>query len=164
MRFAPQETRTYFVTSNTVIRKMIFTSPSMAELFISICDENRAKRRLQIHEFVVMPDHFHMILTPAVEVSLEKAVQFLKGGFSFRAKKELGYVHEIWHKSFNEHQIGDWSDYEKHRQYIYRNPVRRGLATTPEEYPYSSAHSRFKMDPIPEWLRPGLKADSKGAS
>ena len=108
-----------------------------------------------------MPDHFHMILTPAFEVSLEKAVQFLKGGFSFRAKKELGYLHEVWHKSFNEHQITDADEYEKHRQYIYRNPVRRGLAKTQEQYPYSSANPRFKMDPVPQWLRPGLKADSR---
>jgi len=34
-----------------------------------------------------MPDHFHLLITPAHEVSLEKAVQLIKGGFSFRAKK-----------------------------------------------------------------------------
>src|SRR5436190_1774301 len=118
MRLAPQQTRTYFVTSNTVIRKMIFTSAEMADLFISICDDNRQKQRLLIHEFVLMPEHFHVVLTPAFEVSLEKAVQFLKGGFSFRAKKDLGYAHEVWHKSFNEHQITDRNDYERHRQYI----------------------------------------------
>jgi putative transposase len=158
MRFAPQQTRTYFVTSNTVFCKMIFTSANMAELFIRVCDDNRAKKRIEIHEFVLMPDHFHMILTPASDVSLEKAVQFLKGGFSFRAKKEPGYLHEVWHKSFNEHQISDWNDYEKHRQYIFRNPVKRGLVKAAEEYAYSSANPRFKTNPMPEWLRPGLKA------
>jgi|SRR6185369_11024163 putative transposase len=163
MRLAPQETRTYFITSNTVIRKMIFTSREMAELFISVCDENRAKERMQIHEFVLMPDHFHLIMTPAADVSLEKAVQFLKGGFSFQAKKDLGYLREVWHKSFNEHQIVDWNDYETHRQYIYRNPVKRGLVKAAEEYAYSSANSKFQMDGMPEWLRPGLKADSAGA-
>src|SRR3954462_839715 len=87
MRLAPQATRTYFITSNTVIRKMIFTSREMAELFISVCDESRTKKRMQIHEFVLMPDHFPLIITPATDVSLEKAVQFLKGGFSFGRKK-----------------------------------------------------------------------------
>ncbi len=158
MRLAPQETRTYFVTSNTVVRKMIFTSADMAELFIKVCNENREKKRMEIHEFVLMPDHFHMIITPAFEVSLEKAVQFIKGGFSFRAKKELVYLHEVWHKSFNEHQITSANEYEQHRKYIYRNPVKRGLVRNAEEYAYSSANPRFQMDAMPEWLRPGLKA------
>ena len=95
---------------------------------------------------------------------LEKAVQFLKGGFSYRAKKELGYLHEVWHKSFNEHQITDAHDYEKHRQYVYRNPVKRGLSPTPEEYAYSSANPRFEMDTMPQWLKPGLKASIIEAS
>ena len=143
---------------------MIFNSARMAELFLSVCDDNRSKSRLPVHEFVLMPDHFHMILTPAAEVSLEKAVQFLKGGFSFRAKKEFSYPHEVWHRSFNEHRIVDLCDYEVHRDYIYRNPVRRGLSKMPQEYPYCSASSRFIMDPMPGWLSPGLKAQSRGTS
>jgi hypothetical protein len=48
-----------------------------------------------------MPDHFHALITPAPEVSLEKAMQFIKGGFSFRLKSK----HDVWMRSFNESQI-----------------------------------------------------------
>src|SRR5262249_50051421 len=64
------------------------------------------------HEFVVMPDHFHLILTPAPEVSLEKALQYIKGGFSFHAKKELQITSLSWEESFTNHRIRDPEDYE----------------------------------------------------
>jgi len=35
-----------------------------------------------------MPDHFHVLITPAQDVPMERAVQLIKGGFSFRVKKE----------------------------------------------------------------------------
>jgi REP element-mobilizing transposase RayT len=58
----------------------------------------REQRKYLLHEFVVMPDHFHLLITP-IE-TLERALQLIKGSFSFRAKKELGFVGEIWQKSF----------------------------------------------------------------
>ncbi|HEY1986566.1 MAG TPA: hypothetical protein VGG85_14215, partial [Terracidiphilus sp.] len=45
--------------------------------------------------------HFHALITPAPEVSLEKGMQFIKGGFSFRLKSKL----DVWMRSFNETQI-----------------------------------------------------------
>jgi putative transposase len=89
MKLAPQEIRTFFVTSITNGRRSILQSRKMAGLFMDVLQENRKKSRFLLHEFVVMPDHFHLLITPATDVSMEKAVQFIKGGFSFRAKKEL---------------------------------------------------------------------------
>jgi putative transposase len=89
-----------------------------------------------------MPDHFHLMITPASDIPLEKAVQFIKGGFSFRTKKELGFALLVWQESFTNHRIRDAADYERHRDYIHQNPVRKNLARTPSEYPYSSAFPR----------------------
>ena len=50
----------------------------------------RNQGRFLLHEFVLMPDHLHLLLTPARDISLEKALQFVKGGFPFRVKRELG--------------------------------------------------------------------------
>lgn len=38
-----------------------------------------------------MPDHFHVLITVEGEMTIERAVQFIKGGFAFRAGKELGF-------------------------------------------------------------------------
>ena len=96
-----------------------------------------------------MRDHVHLILTPAPLTSLEKAMQFVKGGFSFRAKKELNFNREVWEKGFNEHRIKDADDYAKHIEYIWMNPVRAGYVDRPEDYLYSSARCKNEVDPAP---------------
>src|SRR5437016_5273194 len=103
MPLAPQEIRTFFLTSVTWGRRAILQSDRMAVLLVDVFHDNQRKKRMAVHEFVVMPDHFHAILTPADEVSLEKSAQFIKGGFSFRAKRELGFNGEVWQESFGEH-------------------------------------------------------------
>jgi putative transposase len=99
-----------------------------------------------------MPNHFHLLTTPISPVTIEKAVQFIKGGFSYRAKKELSLHGEIWQTSFFDRRVRDANEYTRFRHYIHMNPVRRGLATSPEEFPFSSAQS--KLDDVPQWLKP----------
>jgi putative transposase len=57
-----------------------------------------------------MRNHVHLILTPAPLVSLEKAMQYIKGGFSYRAAKEKNANYEIWQKGYNERRIRDAAD------------------------------------------------------
>src|SRR5580700_4981462 len=83
---AAESTRTFFVTSTTAGRRPLLQSDRMAGLLVDVLAENRRKRRFLLHEFVIMPNHFHLLLTPAAEVPLEKALQLIKGGFSYRAK------------------------------------------------------------------------------
>jgi putative transposase len=120
---------------------------------LDVLKQNRAQGRFLLHEFVTMPDHLHLLLTPASDISLEKAVQFIKGGFSFRVKKELGYRWEVWQQSFTEHRVKDAADYAHHRDYIRLNPVRAGLVRAPEKCPFSSA-SVTDLDPCPPGLKP----------
>ena len=65
----------------------------------------RAQGKFRLHEFVVMPDHFHVLLTVEAELSIEKAVQFTKGGFAFRAGRELRFRAPVWQKGFSEVRI-----------------------------------------------------------
>jgi putative transposase len=154
-RLAPQSIRTFFVTTNTWGRRSLFQTDRMASLLIDVLADNRKRGRFQLHEFVIMPDHVHAIFTPAFEIPLERAVQFIKGGFSFRAKKELGFMGEIWQTSFTEHRIKDADDYAAHRNYIYENPARRGLRA---DYPYCSSCGTLELDPAPPGLKPICRA------
>jgi len=99
-----------------------------------------------------MPEHIHLILTP--QSTVERSMQFIKGGFSRRATIELASQMEIWQKGFNDHRIRDWEDYTKYRRYIVMNPVKARLCSAPEEYPYSSACGRFELDEVPQRLKP----------
>ncbi|MFB3917293.1 MAG: transposase [Terriglobales bacterium] len=160
MKLAPQEVRTFFVTSATWGRRSIFQAEPLARLFLDTLSRYRAQKRFLLHEFVLMPNHFHLLLTPAPDVSLEKAVQFVKGGFSYRVKREMNSNLVIWQPEFTEHRIRDPQDYERHAAYIRLNPVRARLADVPEAYPYCLAAGALEIDPPP----PGLKPRGMGAS
>ena len=149
MQPASQEVRTFFVTSVTWGRRSIFHAEPFARLFLDTLRHYRAQQRYRLHEFVLMPEHFHLLLTPMPAVSLEKAVQLIKGGFSFRAKQEMGLNLEIWQPGPTNHRIRDTADYAAHVEYIRQNPVKRHLVARAEEYPYSSAGRTLEVDPAP---------------
>jgi putative transposase len=92
----------------------------MARLFIHVLEHYRQQQKYLLHEFVLMPDHFHLLITPTL--TLERAVQLIKGGFSFRAKKELGFGGEIWQPSFYDRRVRDIEEYRSFREYIHLNP------------------------------------------
>jgi putative transposase len=142
--------RTFFVTTVTAQRQPIFRREATANLLIDTLAHYRDGRKFLLHEFVVMPDHLHLLITPSEDVSLERAVQFIKGGFSFR----LHARGPVWQASFSNHRMRDCEDYQKHREYIWLNPVRARLAARAEEYPYSSAAGRLSLNPVPQGLKP----------
>ena len=150
---ATNNSQTYFVTSKTWEGRFLFRAESFARLFFKTLLLHRGRAYL-LHEFVLMPDHFHLLITPLT--SLERVVQLIKGGFSFRAKKELGSRAEIWQRGFADHRIRDDEDYEKHMRYIHLNPVKRHLCSAPHAYRYSSAYPGWKLDPVPPGLKPGI--------
>jgi REP element-mobilizing transposase RayT len=88
----------YFITACTFQKKNLLQSDRMAGLLVEVVLHYRAAQKYLLHEFVVMPDHFHLLLTPVV--TLERALQCIKGGFSYRAKKEGIFAGEIWEQSF----------------------------------------------------------------
>lgn len=149
MPLAPQETRTFVISTATWQRRSILQSHPLCDLLLNVIRENRTKARFQLHEFVFMRDHVHLILTPAQEISLEKAMQFIKGGFSFRAKKENLFNGEIWEKGYNERRIKNVIEYAHHVEYIWMNPAKAEMVKAPEEYLYSSARLRTEVDPPP---------------
>jgi putative transposase len=148
------------VTTETWGRRSLFNTERWAKLFIDTLYHYRGSAYL-LHEFVIMPDHIHVLITPMA--SLEKAVQYIEGGFSFRAKKELGSNMEVWQKGFQDHRIRDAGDCAQHIRYIHENPVRKQLCPQAAEYPYSSARPGFELDQAPQGLKPQSIETSDGA-
>jgi putative transposase len=143
---------TYFITASVWGKKRLFQAPTAAELFVEVLYHYRGQEKYLLHEFVVMPNHFHLLITPAE--TLERSLQLIKGGFSFRAKRELGFGGEIWQTSFYDHRVRDAEEYARMRTYIHENPVRARLVSSPELYPYSSANLRWVVDEVPQRLKP----------
>ena len=141
--------RTFFVTSSIPDKRNLLQSHRAAQLFIDVLYQYRSQHKYLLHDFVVMPDHFHILITIAQEISIERAVQFIKGGFAFRAGMELGFRSPVWQGRFSEVRIHDADAFAGVREYIAQNPVKRRLSKTPTEYDYSSARAGFELDEIP---------------
>jgi putative transposase len=141
----------YFITASTCQKQSLFQSARLSIPFIETLFHYRLQKKYLLHEFVVMPNHFHLLITPTL--TLEKAMQLIKGGFSHRARKELGFAGDLWQPSYYDRRVRNVEDCVNFKYYIRQNPVKRGLAKTAEEYPYSSAHPGFVLDEIPERLK-----------
>src|SRR2546428_1419495 len=115
----------YFITASTSQKRSLFQSERMAQLFIEVLLHYRRQGKYLLHEFVLMPDHFHVLITPAI--TLERALQLIKGGFSFRARKELGFGGEIWQTSFYDRRGRAVKKKPALSGYNYPNPVKRGV-------------------------------------
>jgi putative transposase len=91
---------------------------------------------------------FTWVLTPASDVPLEKAVQFLKGGFSFRHKTP----YEVWDRGYFDERVRDSHAYDAVVRYVEQNPVRARIVASAENYRWSSATLLGEVDARPAWF------------
>ena len=77
-----------------------------------------------------MPDHFHALISVENEMSVERAVQLIKGGFAFRAGRELGFRAPVWERGFSEVRVSNAESYAQisriHRRKSYEAPPGDG--------------------------------------
>jgi putative transposase len=137
------------VTFSTWQRHRLFVVESYARLFLKTLYGYRRRGRFELHAFVVMPEHVHLLLTPAPGVTLERSIQFIKGGYSHALGAELKRKGEVWQRGFTDHRIRDAADFEAHRGYIHENPVKRGLVVAAADYRFCSAFPGFRLDGWP---------------
>jgi putative transposase len=142
--------RTYFVSSATWERRELFRVPETADILVQRILACRGKGAYLLHEFVVMPNHFHLLITPGEQTSLEKAIQLIKGGFSHEFHKQRQNRMEIWQVGFHDWTIRDGEDYAAKVRYIHMNPVEARLVERPEEWVFGSACGKYHVDPTPE--------------
>jgi putative transposase len=143
MRFKPQ---TYALTAVSHQRRRIFQRTAIAELFIATLFRYRDAGKFQLHAFVVMPDHVHVLLTPAPDMAIERCAQLIKGGFSFAVRKDARG--EIWQEGYHVHRVTDNDDLRNQTRYILNNPVRKCLEAYPHIHTAPAYASR--MEPVPE--------------
>ena len=153
---------TYFVTSRTWESRALFLLEPNCLLFIEALENYRTTGAFALHSFVLMPDHFHILLTPSSERTLERAVQLIKGGSAHQIGKQRQSRFPVWQRGFSDHRIRDAGDYATHVRYIEQNPLRKRLTQTVNEYRWSSAAGLYSLDPIPQRLKPGANAAAGG--
>jgi ATP-dependent Clp protease ATP-binding subunit ClpA len=77
----------------------------------------------RLHEFIVMPNHVHVLVTPLGKHTLSEALQEWKSVSAHRINRVLGRSGEFWQKESFDHIVRDADAAEKFARYIRRNPL-----------------------------------------
>jgi len=125
----------------------------IAQIVVDAIDYGeRELGRYATHEFVVMANHVHLLLTPLVP--LPEITRSLKGITARRANGILGRTGTpFWEVESYDRLVRNRDEFERIRHYVLQNPVRAGVVSEPEEFPWSSGSatwtSRAGVDACP---------------
>jgi putative transposase len=123
----------HYITSSCYQRRPVLGTPERRDLFLTVFDQMRLKYRFVVLGYVVMPEHFHLLITEPQIANPSTVIQAVKLGFARR----LSATH-IWQRRFYDFNV--WTEYKRIEKlrYIHRNPVTRGLVEHPEQWRWSS--------------------------
>jgi len=115
-------------------------APEARDLVLQHCLHDHGKR-YQLHATVVMPDHVHLLLTPLRDeegwpYALPSILKLLKGTSARSINRLLGSCGPVWREESFDHALRSQESLAQKLEYLRQNPVRRGLAAKPEDYPW----------------------------
>ena len=118
--------------------------PELADLVVAALHDGESRfHRYQLHAYVVMPNHVHVLVTPRVVATRWLAP--LKGFTAHQANELLGRSGQaFWQDESYDHLVRSEVEFDRIQYHIEENPVKAGLALEPERYLWSSAASRLK--------------------
>jgi len=145
---------TYFFTVNLAERNKTLLVDHIDDLRVAF-KKVKTSHPFTIDAIVILPEHIHAIWTlPKNDADFSIRWRLIKSWFSKSLpkiericpsridKSERG----IWQRRFWEHQIRDETDYNRHMDYLYYNPVKHGYVKNVIDWPYSSFHRDVDKD------------------
>jgi putative transposase len=122
--------------------------PEIAALVVAaVRDGERRFNRYQLHAFVIMSNHVHLLVTPSVPAT--KWLGPLKGFTAHEANRFLGLTgNPFWQNESHDHLVRSPEEFARIQKYIESNPVSAGLVDTPEAFEWSSARPLLVGRPI----------------
>jgi REP element-mobilizing transposase RayT len=133
---------TYCLTKCTAGRRPILQSPPAADALIGTLAFVRQQGVIKLQAFVVLPDHYHALVTLLPGSDLAGLMRRVSSFTARRIREVAQQSGPIWQEDgFHDHRCRDIAEVKAYMEYIHHNPVRKGLAAIPEDWPFSSAHA-----------------------
>jgi putative transposase len=139
---------TYFITICAHMQQNLFQRDEVAELMVATLLKYRDAGEFDLHEYVVMPNHIHLLLSLNDQQQLGRAIQLIKGGFSHSLREKGIVLRAVWEQRYHDRRVRDANEFAGFSEYIRQNPVRKHLAERAEDYPYSSSGQGLKPPEI----------------
>ncbi len=160
---------TYFFTVNLLQRRNNDLLIRNIEGLRTVVRTVRAKHPFTTHGWVVLPDHMHCLLSlPEGDADFALRWRLIKSGFS----KTIAHTERLspsrhkrgerglWQRRYWEHRIRDDADFAAHMDYIHINPVKHGLVSRVDDWPYSTFHRLVEDGVYPAGWAGSALADS----
>jgi len=133
-------------------------SADRRDLFAKIIEEARSKYRFVIHGYVLMPEHFHLLMTEPEVGDPSVVMKVVKERFSrqVHANKKCATGEKsgrVWEKRFYDFNVWTTRKRVEKLRYMHRNPVKRGLVDRPEQWAWSSFRAYLFGEPGPVRVR-----------
>jgi putative transposase len=139
----------HFITCSCYRRQAFLDSARRKDLFLRILEEVRAKYEFMMVGYVVMPEHFHLLIgepkvgTPSLAMQVLKQRVARKGLAQLRPKGQISLLENGMPPAFWQPRSYDFNVYSRKKiieklRYMHRNPVKRGLVESPEQWAWSS--------------------------
>ncbi len=122
-------------------RDPVFAHHDDFRTFYRYLREASSKHTLSIHAWVLMHNHIHLLVTPAISDSLPKTMQSVGRRYSQYFNRRYHRSGSLWEGRYKTGFVDTESYLLTCYRYIEMNPVRAGIAMNPEDYPYSSYHA-----------------------
>jgi putative DNA methylase len=127
------------ILDNARTGPLYLRQPEIAAMVVeAVRYREQCLQHYQLHAFVVMANHVHLLITPQVEVS--RLTQSLKRFTAREGNRILGLTgRPFWQDESYDRLVRDNVEFQRIARYIEMNPANAGLVAKPEDFPWSSA-------------------------
>ena len=105
--------------------------------------------RYRLLAWCIMPNHVHVVFDMLKDGSLPEILKSWKGFSAREANLVLGRSGTFWQREYFDRFVRDGPHFENAVRYVEANPVKAGLATKPEDWPFSSARHPRRLPSLP---------------
>ena len=128
----------YFLGCNTEGRRRFFGNPALAQLILDLYVAERERGKILLHGYVVMPDHYHVILSLRGEPSVSALLRRVHSFFLRDSSEITGIKRRFFQRRPYDHVLRDERDFLEKLEYCHNNPITAGLVKEIIDWPWSS--------------------------
>ncbi|GAB1577470.1 transposase [Bordetella petrii] len=127
-------------------QEAVFRIPSDYRAYLSDLYQQTSALGVAVHAWCLMPNHVHLLLTPGDDPrTISRVLQYLAWRATVRWNARRRTTGSLWEARFKSRVVDEERYLLECCRYIELNPVRAGLARTPDGYPWSSCRERMGM-------------------
>ncbi len=136
----------YHVCARGNNRHYVFNDAEAKEKFLSILKRYQQRMNFKIYAYVIMGNHFHLLIEVQERFGVSKVMQGMLLSYSIWYRRRKGYVGHVWQGRFSSRLVEDDRQLAENISYIHQNPVKAGIVKNEIDYAWSTARIIREFD------------------